>query len=165
MVLILFVFKKLKWFNTSVRIFRADFFSMDDFPEEAATADFSLGLFESRLAVLHHSPRPAYIIYHGLSNYYVENANARLLSLTVIATERSGKLKAGYIGNLMMGVLDRATIRKVIEQHPAINFIFWGQLERKGQLVALEKSDVFDFIDFLKEKAFVFAWPGITSCS
>src|SRR5690606_22983805 len=68
-----FRFLNLNWFGAKVKIFfLADLLSIDDFPEEALTADFCLGLSESRLNQLRQGTKPALFINHGLSSYYVK---------------------------------------------------------------------------------------------
>ena len=149
-----FRFSNLKWFGAGVNIFfMADLFSTQDFPEEAATADFCLGLSESRLKILRQGPRPAFFINHGLSHFYVEKAKTKLANLEKQVRSTEKRITAGYIGNLMMAALDRKTMRDIIRENTDIDFVFWGQYEKSGQLVAFQSDEVIEFIGFLKEQA------------
>ncbi|WP_336515184.1 hypothetical protein [Pollutibacter soli] len=146
-------FGNLNWFKAKVKIFfLADLLALDYLPGEAETADFSLALSESRINQLKRGHRPVFFINHGLSNYYAVRAKSRLAELMRSSEIIPEKITAGYIGNLLMEAPDRATMKTIIERHPEINFIFWGQYERQGQLVAFNNDSVFEFIDFLKKQ-------------
>lgn len=147
-------FENLNWFGARNKIFfLADLLSYDYLPGEAVTSDFSLALSESRIKQLKNSGRPVYFINHGLSNYYVRNAQEKLnKSVNGNQTKSSAGITAGYVGNLLMEAPDRETMKKIIALHPEITFVFWGQYDNRGNLVGHASREVFEFIDFLKSR-------------
>lgn len=145
-------FLNLKWFKAPVSIFfAADHFSNDCLPEEAYTADVCLGVSDTIVELLKPSSKPVYFINHGLSQHFFKIASKTLDNLS-FSFHPQNNLTVGYVGNLLMEAPDRNIMRQVISAHPGIQFIFWGQYEKKGNFVAFDDPEVFEFIKFLQSQ-------------
>jgi hypothetical protein len=147
-------FLNLQWFGAPVTLFfAADRFSKDFLPPEIFATSFNLGISDSIVRELHPSGRPVYFINHGLSKHFAELA-ARNIGQTASA-KPAVPVKAGYIGNLLMEPPDRATMRKVIEENRDVQFVFWGQYEKSGNLGEHDNPAVREFVAFLKSQPHV----------
>lgn len=145
-------FLNLKWFKAPVSIFfAADLFSQNDLPEEAYTADMCFAISDTIADVLKPTHKPVHFINHGLNRHFAKNAQITLEGLPV-AAQPKGNITVGYVGNLLMEAPDRNTMKQVIAAHPDIQFVFWGQYEKKGNFVAFDKPEVFEFIRFLQSQ-------------
>jgi len=145
-------FNNLNWFKASGKIFfAADLFYYDHLPEEALTADLCLGVSDTIVELLKPACKPAHFINHGVSRHFINIAKETLAQLPAINQPKS-KITVGYVGNLLMEAPDRNTMQNVISTHSDIQFIFWGQYERKGNFVAYDKPEVFGFIKFLQSQ-------------
>lgn len=147
-------FRNLLWFGARHSIF----FGADLFPDgrvsgEAKTADICLGISDTIVQSMQgHVKAPVYFLNHGLSKTFADLAENKLAALRNVATSDMPKsvLRIGYVGSLVHEALDRKTMQLVISQHPELEFVFWGQYEKRGNFVAYESEEVFSFIDFLK---------------
>jgi glycosyltransferase involved in cell wall biosynthesis len=143
-------FMNLQWFKAPVSIFfAADLFSYNELPGEAYTADICFGVSDTIIKVIEPANSRVFFINHGLSKFFIEKAVYRLKNLPV-EQEPGKKITIGYVGNLLMEAPDREVMRRVISTHPDCHFIFWGQYEKKGNFVAFNSPEVFEFVDFLK---------------
>lgn len=146
-------FLNLKWFKAKMSIFfAADLFSNNYLPEEIYTADFCLAVSDTIVQKLQPGGRPVYFINHGLNRHFVEKAKERLNTQPSNLNKPQGTLSVGYVGNLLMEAPDRMIMRQVIKDHPQLQFVFWGQYEKKGNFVAHDSPDVLAFIEFLKSQ-------------
>ena len=148
-----FRFENLSFFRAGISIFHAvDFFTYDQLPEEAKTADLCLCSSPGIKQVVEKGGRPTYFINHGLNEKFCHLAAAELNNAN---NRMPGKqIQVGYIGNLLMEALDRKMMQQVIENNPGMQFHFWGQVEMgKGGLVGFDAPEVFEFIRFLKNAA------------
>lgn len=145
-------FLNLEWFGASATIFfAADHFQYDHLPEEAYTANICLGISDTIVDVLKPTNKPVYFINHGLNRHFVKIASSSLENLS-ISTKPIDKITIGYVGNLLMEAPDRKTMQQVVAAHPDVQFIFWGQYERKGNFVAHDSPEVFEFIKYLQSQ-------------
>ncbi|WP_143773879.1 glycosyltransferase family protein [Niastella vici] len=145
-------FLNLKWFKASVNIFfAADLFYYDHLPEEAFTADVCLGVSDTIVELLKPACKTAHFINHGVNRHFTRIAQEALDQLPGTIHPKS-KITVGYVGNLLMEAPDRNTMKKVISAHPDTQFVFWGQYEIKGNFVAFDKPEVFDFVRFLQSQ-------------
>lgn len=147
-------FENLKWFKAQNSIFFcADLYSPVIVPGEAQTADICFGVSPSIVSLLKIANPKSFFINHGLNAAFAKLANERLNNIDLVeeSKDNSEKISVGYIGNLLIGSLDRKTIREIIETYSDIDFIFWGQYERgQDNMIAFEAEDVWEFIHFLK---------------
>jgi len=149
-------FENLKWFGAEKTLFfAADLYLSSSVPGEVGTADICLGVSPTIVNLLNKNNPASYYINHGVNAVFVEMAKRQKKQMTLFKGLVPSKAQtAGYIGNLLIGSLDRETMRRVIISHPKITFIFWGQYDRgQDNMVAHEAKEVWDFIDFLKESA------------
>lgn len=65
---------------------------------------------------------PKVFINHGLSEQALQQAR----SIDFPAYKLPGPVKAGYVGNLFRQVLNPGLVAKIVDQHPAIEFHFFG---------------------------------------
>jgi hypothetical protein len=147
-------FRNLQWFKARHSIFfGADLFPDGQVSGEARTADLCLGISDTIVQSMQGMVKaPVYFLNHGLSAAFVESAEKKLASLKAGASSNgiSPHIRVGYVGSLVHEALDRKTMQAVISQHSELEFVFWGQYERRGNFVAYESEEVFSFIDFLK---------------
>lgn len=148
-----YLFLNLNWFKASVNIFfGSDLFHHNILPEEVLRANICFGVSDTITKQLQQSGKPTYFINHGLSKHFVEGAKKQLIRFSTTNVQRAEKIIVGYVGNLLMEAPDRTTMRTVIASNKDIKFVFWGQYENKGNFVAFDKPEVFEFIDFLKSQ-------------
>ncbi|NII24084.1 glycosyltransferase family 1 protein [Pseudoflavitalea sp. X16] len=146
-------FLNLTWFKAPVSIFfAADLFSQHFLPEESLTADICFGVSDSIIDLLKLTGKNVQFINHGLNRFFAETATGYLSELKNDQSHPKEDITVGYVGNLLMEAPDRETMRQVITAHPNIKFIFWGQYEKEGNLVAFNNPQVFAFIEFLRSQ-------------
>lgn len=146
-----YLFENLHWFGAPVSLFfAADLFGYDSFPPEVVSADLVLGVSDTLYTRLQKSGRPVFQINHGLQQNFAEQA-IDLLRNACRSTPVTGKLVAGYVGNLRMQALDRQTMMKVISQHPDVQFMFWGSYKATDLNLGGEQNESANaFISFLE---------------
>lgn len=87
------------------------------------------------------------LFHHGLSSaFFEENKDSRF--------QNTRKVKrVGYVGNLLIGpILDKKSLVRIIENHPEIEFHFFGAYENKGNNLGNDSSDeTRRFVNYLKE--------------
>jgi glycosyltransferase involved in cell wall biosynthesis len=148
-----FLFEELNWFKSNKSIyFAADLVYSDEMPPEVFSADFCLAVSDTIHKKLSLSGKTVYLIQHGLNRHFANTATELLRSSENIKKDFSKEpLKVGYTGNLLMGGMDRQTMRKVIEANPGVKFIFWGQYDLAGgNFTAGLNEEITGFVDFLK---------------
>jgi glycosyltransferase involved in cell wall biosynthesis len=146
-------FRNLDWFGAKVKILHMmDISGRSLLPPEVNSADLCFGVTDSLVKYLQPSGRPVYFINHGLSKRFIMNNGSGLLSDRPSMNSR--QITVGYVGNLMMGALDRDTMIRVIHDHPEIRFVFWGQY-KVGQdiLDAYRSPESFRFVEDLQNAA------------
>lgn len=148
-----FLFEQLNWFKSNKAIyFAADLVYSDEMPPEVFSADFCVAVSDTIHEKLSASGRKVYLVQHGLNKHFA-NAAKELLHLPENLKKDFSKeaIKVGYTGNLLMGGMDRQTMRKVIEANPDVKFIFWGQYDLTGgNFAAGLNEEITGFVDFLK---------------
>lgn len=96
------------------------------------------------------------LLPHGLATWYANLAKTRLSELIQgnIFISPDYPVKAGYVGNLLIGkILDRNILQKVIEQHPVVEFHFWGAYQiTSNNLGGDMDEELFGFIQFLLQQ-------------
>jgi glycosyltransferase involved in cell wall biosynthesis len=148
-----FKFNNLTWFKAQKTIFHAvDFVTTDAIPPEASTADIRLCSSEGIKKMVERSGKPAFFVNHGLNAMFCEKSRKHLDELKELPGKPE-RIRVGYIGNLLMQPLDRDTMRKIISEHPDVEFCFWGQIEKnRGGLAVANEPGVQDFIEFLRSR-------------
>ena len=145
------LYENLNWFKGSVNIFHP----VDQMSTHAkrlmsrsahivfSVSDYLLKGFPEQV--------PRYFVNHGLSRAFEDLAKNRL---TEKKKERYGKIRAGYVGNMLSGkCFDKVIFRQVIEKNPHVEFHFWGPARPSDSNVgAVSDEDTNSFISFLKNK-------------
>jgi glycosyltransferase involved in cell wall biosynthesis len=127
-----------------------DISSYAHLPPETSSADICFGVTDSLVKFLQPSGRPVYFINHGLSKRFIEK------NIAALATGREGangrQIIVGYVGNLLMGAIDRPTMIRVVRDHPEIRFIFWGQYKvGQDKLDAHRVPEAIQFVEALEQ--------------
>ena len=143
-------FSNLRWFNATTTIFfAADLYKSSDVPGEVITADLCIGVSPTIVHLLRQSNKMSYFINHGLNRAFVSLANNQLKEYK--GWQKNKRITVGYIGNLLIGSLDRKSMTTVIREHPDLNFVFWGQYkERQDNVMSGGSADIKEFICFLQ---------------
>jgi glycosyltransferase involved in cell wall biosynthesis len=146
-----YLFEDLSRFGAPVNIyFAADLFNYDHLPPEVRNATFSMAVSDTIYERIAESGRPVHRIKHGVPKIFANSAE-RLLQ------ERkphrpTGRIIAGYAGNLRMEAMDRETIMKVIDENPDVKFVFWGSYKSNElNLGGLQTEETDAFIRFLEK--------------
>lgn len=145
------LFLNLKWFGASLNIFHlVDLYHNKNIPPELFTADMCIAVSPTIAEQIRPCGKPVFFINHGLNENFADYARKQMQQPAQPSV--TGKLKIGYIGNLMQEALDRETMKSIISSHPEIRFVFWGPYEagKDNNLGEFLFDVVFDFIDFLK---------------
>lgn len=148
-----FLFEQLNWFGADHTIyFAADQFYQDYLPPEVFSSDFCLAVSDSIYDRVSSSGKQVYFIQHGLNTHFAKLARRILEDPQKFQKKISDcNLKVGYTGNLLMGGMDRQVMRKIIETHPDVRFIFWGQYDLAGGNFSVGlNEDITGFVEFLQ---------------
>lgn len=151
-------FPNLKWFKAKRSImFVADLFKPGVLPSVISSADICFGVTDTIIEQVKHYGTDATFINHGLNDTFKEIALKKLAELPTTDTKPTGKIKVGYMGNLFMEAMDRPVMKRVIEENPTIDFVFWGQyLFGQDKMDIYKQDEVFEFIEFLQKQPNVF---------
>lgn len=146
-----YLFGDLGIFGAPVNIFfAADFFGYDELPEEAASATFCMAVSDTIYKRISECGHRVHQINHGVTNAFAHAAELMIEKGDFSAP--SGRLTVGYVGNLRMEAIDRATMREVIDRNPDIRFVFWGSYKAgETNLGGLYNEEVDSFIRFLEQ--------------
>jgi hypothetical protein len=142
----------LQYFKAKYKVFfSADIVDSILIPAEVYFADLILAVSDKIYNNLESSKRNVKRINHGLQDFFVSQANVRIESPH---TPIKNCVKViGYSGNLSIDGLDRRSIIDVIENHPEIQFVFWGSYEKEiSNLSGLYDDNFNHFITFLENK-------------
>jgi glycosyltransferase involved in cell wall biosynthesis len=143
-------FSNLNWFKAKKSIFfAADLYESSNVPGEVLTADICLGVSPTIVQLLKKSNKNSFFINHGLNMEFVGLARHQLKEYQLKSDYTT--LTVGYIGNLLIGALDRKAMMNVIQENKTVKFIFWGQY-KIGQDNAMpgDAPDTWEFISFLE---------------
>ena len=148
-------YQNLSWFGAPVNLLHMmDISSRSFLPPEARTANLCFGVTESLVKFLEPSGKPVYFINHGLSKRFIANnlpGSGVASPETAAPTTANRPITVGYVGNLMMGAIDRPTMTKVIKEHPELRFVFWGQYQAgQSSLDAYMAPESLKFIEDLQ---------------
>lgn len=149
-----YLFEDLRRFRAPVRIyFAADQFYYEQVPPEIASATLTVAVSDTIHATIRKAGFPARQINHGLHQAFVEAAGRHLdKGPGTTNPQHDRPITVGYTGNLRMEALDRETMRRVIESHPELRFVFWGSYASKDlNLGGLRDEASEAFVRFLQE--------------
>jgi len=136
-----------------------DFYKGEHVFKAAETADAVISVSQVILDHYKDVTPPKLLLQHGLGKHFEEKALERVRKKE-FNQYPAGKLKAGYVGNLLRVGMNTSVGTQIIESHPDVEFHFWGpcSLEENnvngaGTTVAPE---LIAFIEFLQKRENVF---------
>ena len=141
------LFKDLRWFNAEFRLYHP----VDNLIEKkhqlavGMSADLIVSVAPNILDLFPNTVPKAFV-NHGVAENFL---NAGVLNAT------TDQLRFAYIGNLLIKGLDIVQLSKVIENHPDLQFDFFG-IQDKSK--AHSKHQVYTFIEFLEKQ------PNVNLC-
>lgn len=146
------LYSDLRVFNARFNIFHpVDQIGLKYQREVASSADLVLSVSEEILQHVRAYGVPSRVIGHGLSTQFTSAARERLADL---GYEQKKPVRVGYVGNLFMPYIDRATIRILIAQNPETVFHFWGpRAPDDSNVDASRSAEATDFVKFLNASA------------
>lgn len=118
------LFSDLKAFGARQSIFNpVDPLSAPHHTSFAKTADLVLTVSNTIAESIRPVRSDVRVIGHGLSAAFASHAQHRLSRLD---SSIGSPIRVGYAGNLMRKPLNRAVLKRIVEDHPSIDFHFWG---------------------------------------
>jgi hypothetical protein len=146
-------FVNLKWFGAQKTILHVmDLFLQKELPPETENACVCIGVSDTIVKWLCKSGKTVHFINHGLAREFEDKAKLTLKGHTRLNQRVSpSQLSVGYAGNLRMEALNRNVMMEVINKHPAIRFVFWGNYgAENNNLGGVVNAEADYFISFLK---------------
>lgn len=139
------------------RLLLYDFYKGDNVVKLANTAQ---GLVSVSKVILDHYENvaiPKLLVQHGLSENFSKKAEQVLQNKTDI---RHNPIKIGYVGNLFRQGVNTSLAKTIIENHPKIEFHFWGpnslQNSNLSTVYDIKYKESEEFMEFLKTAKNVF---------
>jgi len=122
------LYTDLKLFNGNTTIFHpVDFLvNMQQQQKPAKSADIIFSVSKNILELFEGMKVPTYLVNHGLSNKFIQSSSE------VRDYKRGERLSFAYTGNLTIDGLDRDSLIKVVQDHPEIDFYFYGKAEKQS---------------------------------
>lgn len=91
--------------------------------DSAKNSDIIFSITKEILEKYHQYQVPKHFLHHGLANEFI--------NVKAIAKSNDGIIKIGLSGNWLRKDLDRDCLLEIIQQHPRIQFHFWGSYQPK----------------------------------
>jgi glycosyltransferase involved in cell wall biosynthesis len=135
-----------------------DFYRGDHIVRAARTADVLISVSQVILDHYKDTPAPKLFLQHGLGSHFANLSRQRLDTRDFVASG-AGKIKVGYTGNLLRVGMNTEIATEIIEQHPDIEFHFWGPYSLKDNNVtsAIDTpQELLAFVRFLQGQPNVF---------
>lgn len=126
----------------------------------ARYADLLVSLSPVIMEPIADFPQPKFLVNHGLGAKYAAHAKQSLDTLSPYV--KPEKIKVGYVGNILIGVIDLQAFEAIIRQNPTVAFHIWGPFDPKTN--TLGKAGAVDnqsFIDVMMESEHVHLY-GVT---
>ncbi|MCU4175081.1 hypothetical protein [Carboxylicivirga sp. N1Y90] len=147
------VFPKLKMFEASKRLF----FPVDQIPHKYRSEYSGFEHVLSITPIILNSiqtNKEKHLFHHGLNSAFAQNA-LNLLKSNQAASDKKEAIKVAYVGNLLIGeILDRKSLTTIIEEHPQIEFHFFGPYSAKQSNIGASANDEsVSFITYLKKQS------------
>lgn len=143
-----FFIADLKLFNAKkTLLFVYDLYAPENLQEAAKQCDGIVSISQEILDRFKDANKPQLLIHHGLAPAFEQMARSA-------GPERNtkGKIKIGYVGNLVRPGIDRETFKKIISEHPETEFHFWGPAGVVGNNLITDSpsEEIRQFIDLLR---------------
>lgn len=145
------LYSDLRWFDARLKIYQP----VDQVVQRyqiavGATADLVASVSEEILRKFRTLHVPILRVEHGLAAPFVALAGER--DMETYAPEKP--LRAGYVGNLLMKYIDRATVYGLVSAHPEIEFHFWGpRTPQESNVAAADSPETREFIRALSNSS------------
>lgn len=121
-----FLYVDLKKFNADKSILLIyDFYKEKIIFNTATTADAVISISKPILDFYKAVDRPKLLLQHGLGSCFSKLATKQLVNEN-LKYEKRGKLKIGYVGNLLRAAINVDIAREIISKHTDKEFHFWG---------------------------------------
>ena len=121
-------------------------------------ADITFSVSNHILDIVQSPGKPKVFINHGLGSHFVSATMGKKIF------SKNNPLKVGYVGNLLMHILDHDILKTIIAQHPHIQFHFLGPYEKESSPFVDSSSDEsFMFVSFLKSQTNVILHGAVKS--
>jgi len=121
-------------------------------------ADITFSVSNHILDMVESPGKPKVFINHGLGSHFVSATMGKKVFL------KNNHVKVGYVGNLLMHILDHDILKTIIGQHPNIQFHFLGPYEKENSpLVDSSSDESFTFVTFLKSQPNVILHGAVKS--
>lgn len=145
------LFSDLRVFNARTTIFHpVDQVTYDYQVSVARSADLVIAVAEPILTRFDAIDVPKLLLGHGLAACYSPIAEERAC---VVEYGLGPTIRAGYVGNLWMGQIDRIAFRAIVESSPDVEFHIWGPLAPEESNVSGGASpEALAFLAFLRER-------------
>lgn len=127
-----FSFKSLDLFGSDLVVFHPVDMMMSGGIPQAQNADLILSVAENIVERYKNLGKSVYIINHGLSSPFEEEAIKNLESSHDIKTNHHQGLRIGYVGNLLRNEIDHEVFLRIIEENSNIEFDIWGPYDYKS---------------------------------
>ena len=146
------LYSDLRWFGATTRIYHpVDQVSETYQKDMAQTADLVVSVSEAILRQLREYGTPTLMVEHGLGREFVDVANTSIGSASYTACS---PLKVGYVGNLLNRSVDQRTLKSVLQNHPEIEFHFWGpRFPAESNIAGGDSVEVRRFVEKLSTSA------------
>jgi hypothetical protein len=116
----------------------------------ALTVDVVFTVSDDILSGFKKFKTPGYFINHGLNDDYACYAREKLTKVIGHITP-SNTIKAGYIGNMLRGIIDHRLIIRLIQDFKQVEFHFWGSYEMgHANLSGGSNAEITNFLHVLK---------------
>lgn len=143
-----FFISDLKMFEAKkALLFVYDLYTPRNLQKAAAQADGIVSIAQDILDEFRYIDKPKLLINHGLAPAFEEMAETQPEVYV-----KKGKIRIGYVGNLVRQGIDRNAFENIIDRHPETEFHFWGpvNVEENNLLTDAPSEEIIRFVAFLK---------------
>lgn len=136
----------LNLFGAKVKVFHpVDVFTNQHAEKVARSSDVIFSVSPTILDHFQHLGKPGFFVNHGLAQEFVARARAG------DGRQRNdGKVKIGYVGNLLIPYLDRVLLKGIILACPDVEFYMIGPYAKGQSSLGTGSAEADLFISFLK---------------
>jgi hypothetical protein len=148
-------FINLKKFKSKLSIYHlVDSITYDFQLKPAKNADIMFAVSNTILKEFATYSLPKYFINHGISEEVEKVAIDNIRKLDIIDANKlqNNKINVGYVGNLLIDIIQHNIIKQIISENPDVIFNFWGpNCPDKSNLGGKLTKNIQDFISFLEK--------------
>ena len=148
------IFSSFRKFNAKSKLlFIVDYFDNNALKRLAKEADGIVSISSHILDYFSFVNRPKLLLHHGLNKNFSLLAQKRLKQEILYTAPTS--VKVAYVGNLLQGErVDYATLQRIIEQNPGVEFHIYGPHGEKGNTLGTTmNNNLQTFLAFLNKSS------------